>query len=142
SGAGACAVTVMSRAKSEKAVATLIRRLINASPLGTSRESLPRPNDIARLSKGQQLVLLGRSKAREWSENRGIGNLDRRGVRLPNSLNGNVPPSSLCFLEEVISICEDPSLMTEWFARPVLHVTDVDASLDFYINRLGFTCPW
>ena len=24
--------------------------------------------------------------------------------------------------------------MTDWFARPVLHVTDVDASLRFYIE--------
>jgi catechol 2,3-dioxygenase-like lactoylglutathione lyase family enzyme len=32
--------------------------------------------------------------------------------------------------------------MTEWFARPVLHVTDVAASLRFYIDRLGFTSPW
>lgn len=32
--------------------------------------------------------------------------------------------------------------MTDWFARPVLHVRDVDASLGFYIERLGFTCPW
>jgi catechol 2,3-dioxygenase-like lactoylglutathione lyase family enzyme len=32
--------------------------------------------------------------------------------------------------------------MTDWFARPVLHVTDVEASLRFYVDRLGFTCPW
>ena len=32
--------------------------------------------------------------------------------------------------------------MTDWFARPVLHVTDVEASLRFYVERLGFTCPW
>jgi catechol 2,3-dioxygenase-like lactoylglutathione lyase family enzyme len=32
--------------------------------------------------------------------------------------------------------------MTEWFARPVLHVTDVEASLRFYVSRLGFTSPW
>ncbi|MGB2668536.1 MAG: VOC family protein [Candidatus Acidiferrum sp.] len=32
--------------------------------------------------------------------------------------------------------------MTDWFARAVLHVTDVDASLRFYVNRLGFTSPW
>lgn len=32
--------------------------------------------------------------------------------------------------------------MTDWFARPVLHVTDVEASLRFYVNRLGFTIPW
>ncbi|HEV2992133.1 MAG TPA: VOC family protein [Candidatus Angelobacter sp.] len=32
--------------------------------------------------------------------------------------------------------------MTEWFARPVLHVADVEASLRFYIDRLGFTSPW
>ena len=32
--------------------------------------------------------------------------------------------------------------MTDWFARPVLHVADVEASLGFYLNRLGFTSPW
>jgi len=32
--------------------------------------------------------------------------------------------------------------MTDWFARPVLHVTDVEASLCFYVNRLGFTSAW
>jgi len=32
--------------------------------------------------------------------------------------------------------------MSDWFARPVLHVTDVEASLRFYVNRLGFTSPW
>jgi catechol 2,3-dioxygenase-like lactoylglutathione lyase family enzyme len=32
--------------------------------------------------------------------------------------------------------------MTDWFARPILNVTDVEASLRFYVNRLGFTSPW
>jgi catechol 2,3-dioxygenase-like lactoylglutathione lyase family enzyme len=32
--------------------------------------------------------------------------------------------------------------MTDWFARPVLHVKDVEASLRFYVNRLGFASPW
>ncbi len=32
--------------------------------------------------------------------------------------------------------------MTDWFARPVLHVTDVKTSLRFYVNGLGFTSPW
>src|ERR1700683_2159678 len=32
--------------------------------------------------------------------------------------------------------------MTDWFARPVLHVRDVEASLRFYVTRLGFTSPW
>ena len=32
--------------------------------------------------------------------------------------------------------------MTEWFARPVLHVSNVEASLLFYVDRLGFTVPW
>jgi uncharacterized glyoxalase superfamily protein PhnB len=32
--------------------------------------------------------------------------------------------------------------MTDWFARPVLHVADVEASLHFYMNQLGFTSPW
>jgi catechol 2,3-dioxygenase-like lactoylglutathione lyase family enzyme len=32
--------------------------------------------------------------------------------------------------------------MTQWFARAVLHVRDVDASVGFYVERLGFTSPW
>ena len=32
--------------------------------------------------------------------------------------------------------------MTDWFARPVLHVKDVEASLRFYVDRPGFTSPW
>jgi uncharacterized glyoxalase superfamily protein PhnB len=32
--------------------------------------------------------------------------------------------------------------MTDWFARPVLHVENVEASLRFYCNQLGFTSPW
>jgi catechol 2,3-dioxygenase-like lactoylglutathione lyase family enzyme len=32
--------------------------------------------------------------------------------------------------------------MNEWFARAVLHVKDVEASLRFYVERLGFTSPW
>ena len=32
--------------------------------------------------------------------------------------------------------------MTDWFARPILSVADVEASLRFFIDRLGFTSPW
>jgi hypothetical protein len=32
--------------------------------------------------------------------------------------------------------------MAEWFARPILCVTDVATSLRFYVDRLGFTSPW
>ena len=32
--------------------------------------------------------------------------------------------------------------MSDWFARPVFHVTDVEVSLRFYVDRLGFTNPW
>jgi catechol 2,3-dioxygenase-like lactoylglutathione lyase family enzyme len=32
--------------------------------------------------------------------------------------------------------------MTDWFARPVLHVSNVEASLRFYVDRLGFTTSW
>jgi catechol 2,3-dioxygenase-like lactoylglutathione lyase family enzyme len=32
--------------------------------------------------------------------------------------------------------------MADWFARPVLHVTNVEESLSFYVDRLGFTIPW
>lgn len=32
--------------------------------------------------------------------------------------------------------------MTDWFARPVFHVSDVEASVRFYVERLGFTSRW
>ena len=32
--------------------------------------------------------------------------------------------------------------MTDWFGRAVLNVADVEASLRFYVERLGFTSPW
>ena len=32
--------------------------------------------------------------------------------------------------------------MTDWFARPVLHVASVEATLRFYVDRLGFTVAW
>jgi len=32
--------------------------------------------------------------------------------------------------------------MPDWFARPVMHVTDGEASLGFYVHQLGFTSPW
>lgn len=32
--------------------------------------------------------------------------------------------------------------MTTWFGRPVLHVADVERSLEFYVARLGFSSPW
>ncbi len=39
---------------------------------------------------------------------------------------------------------DDPTAprATGWWARPVLHVTDVDASIRFYEERLGFTRAW
>jgi uncharacterized glyoxalase superfamily protein PhnB len=32
--------------------------------------------------------------------------------------------------------------VTEWVARPVLHVSNVGAALRFYVDGLGFTVPW
>jgi uncharacterized glyoxalase superfamily protein PhnB len=32
--------------------------------------------------------------------------------------------------------------MIDWFARPVLHVANVVASISFYVERLGFTNRW
>lgn len=32
--------------------------------------------------------------------------------------------------------------MADWFARPVLHVSSVEASLRFYVDLLGFTVAW
>jgi len=30
----------------------------------------------------------------------------------------------------------------KWYSRPVLFVTDIDRSVDFYVQQLGFTSPW
>jgi len=32
--------------------------------------------------------------------------------------------------------------MIDWFARPILNVADVEASLRFFVDQLGFTSPW
>jgi catechol 2,3-dioxygenase-like lactoylglutathione lyase family enzyme len=32
--------------------------------------------------------------------------------------------------------------MTDWFARPILSVKDVETSLRFYVDQLGFTIAW
>jgi catechol 2,3-dioxygenase-like lactoylglutathione lyase family enzyme len=37
---------------------------------------------------------------------------------------------------------EEDDLMTDWFARPVLPVSSVEASLRFYVDRIGFTVAW
>jgi catechol 2,3-dioxygenase-like lactoylglutathione lyase family enzyme len=52
---------------------------------------------------------------------------------MPDALTANpaVPNPSL----------PDPPLQ-DWFARPVLHVKDVEASLRFYLDKLGFSSPW
>ena len=33
-------------------------------------------------------------------------------------------------------------MSNEWFARPVLFVADIDRSVDFYVEQLGFTQSW
>ena len=32
--------------------------------------------------------------------------------------------------------------MNDWFARPIFSVADVEASLRFYVDHLGFTTSW
>lgn len=32
--------------------------------------------------------------------------------------------------------------MTNWYSRPVLFVTDIERSLRFYVDQLGFTEDW
>jgi catechol 2,3-dioxygenase-like lactoylglutathione lyase family enzyme len=32
--------------------------------------------------------------------------------------------------------------LTAWFARPVLHVADVETAVRFYVERLGFATAW
>jgi catechol 2,3-dioxygenase-like lactoylglutathione lyase family enzyme len=39
-------------------------------------------------------------------------------------------------------VFKDEWSMTDWFARPILNVKDVEASLRFYVDQLGFTSPW
>jgi catechol 2,3-dioxygenase-like lactoylglutathione lyase family enzyme len=34
------------------------------------------------------------------------------------------------------------AIVAGWFARPVLHVSSVEAALRFYEDRLGFTVAW
>jgi catechol 2,3-dioxygenase-like lactoylglutathione lyase family enzyme len=34
------------------------------------------------------------------------------------------------------------ALTVDWYALPVLFVDDIDRTLDFYVNRLGFTQSW
>src|SRR6516164_2495574 len=45
-------------------------------------------------------------------------------------------------LADEVSFIRGLIAMTDWFARPILTVTDVEASLRFYVDRLGFTSPW
>lgn len=33
-------------------------------------------------------------------------------------------------------------MSNEWYSRPVLFVTDVDRSIDFYVKQLGFKQNW
>jgi len=33
-------------------------------------------------------------------------------------------------------------MSNEWFARPVLFVTEIERSVDFYVKQLGFTPAW
>jgi catechol 2,3-dioxygenase-like lactoylglutathione lyase family enzyme len=32
--------------------------------------------------------------------------------------------------------------VSEWYARPVLFVADINRSVEFYVNQLGFTQRW
>lgn len=36
----------------------------------------------------------------------------------------------------------DNALAVDWYARPVLYVADIDRTLEFYVNRLGFKQSW
>jgi uncharacterized glyoxalase superfamily protein PhnB len=36
----------------------------------------------------------------------------------------------------------EDNVVSDWFARPVLFVNDVDRSIDFYVDQLGFTKSW
>ena len=41
-----------------------------------------------------------------------------------------------------MAVVHRSSPSAEWFNRPVLHVSSVDASLRFYVDQLGFKVPW
>ena len=62
----------------------------------------------------------------------------RRGLKDPAGillcLYGGEQPS--------ISTLEGDVMSNVWFARPVLFVADIERSVDFYVNQLGFSHPW
>jgi catechol 2,3-dioxygenase-like lactoylglutathione lyase family enzyme len=60
----------------------------------------------------------------------------------PDNTPRVLPPVTLDNIAGNHIVLEDTWSMTDWFARPVLHVKDVEASLRFYVDRLGFTSPW
>jgi catechol 2,3-dioxygenase-like lactoylglutathione lyase family enzyme len=42
-----------------------------------------------------------------------------------------------------ITANEEQIVMSDkWYARPVLFVSDIDSSVDFYVKQLGFTQAW
>jgi catechol 2,3-dioxygenase-like lactoylglutathione lyase family enzyme len=44
--------------------------------------------------------------------------------------------------QQSISTLEGDVMSNVWYARPVLFVADIDRSVDFYVNQLGFSQPW
>lgn len=61
-----------------------------------------------------------------------------RQSRIPNRENDGPAP----YVSAETSFTSSIDAVTDWFARPVLHVSNVEASLRFYVERLGFTIPW
>jgi uncharacterized glyoxalase superfamily protein PhnB len=63
---------------------------------------------------------------------------------LEQGLKPDAPTDNGRKIQDAEGNCSDggDTPVTDWFARPVLHVTDVEAALRFYVDRLGFASPW
>jgi catechol 2,3-dioxygenase-like lactoylglutathione lyase family enzyme len=63
----------------------------------------------------------------------------------PKQYLGDPAGNLLCLYggeQPSISTLEGDVMSNVWFARPVLFVADIERSVDFYVNQLGFSHPW
>src|SRR5215510_8902888 len=56
------------------------------------------------------------------------------------AITSNVPADKKTF--GVTSARRLENMSNEWYSRPVLFVSDIDRSVDFYVKQFGFTENW
>jgi hypothetical protein len=91
----------------------------------------------ARITRASCRQLRSRNQRRGGcSSRRLVADWTRRAGR------GTVSGSSSILLPHDRANPSSIGVVTDWFARPVLHVSNVEASLRFYVDRVGFTIAW